>query len=162
MMYCQKKGVEWHEGNVKLKEKIVRILQILIRSWWHGVLTVKRTKYFWFPSPTQLFTQGQWWSILRIHLWQTEQWWALSGLMLQHLGHLKITWPSLKPICWMYSFVAFPRGTAPYNAFQWLVSWWAWLLLILVKLTGSLSIVLKWEETASTVTQVNKTELIKE
>ena len=26
------------------------------------------------------------------HLWQTEQWWALSGLILQHFGHLKITW----------------------------------------------------------------------
>ena len=30
-----------------------------------------------------------------MHLWQTEQWWALSGFMLQHLGHLKITIPSL-------------------------------------------------------------------
>ena len=35
------------------------------------VLTVKRTKYFWLFSPTQLFTQGQWWSIFLIHLWQT-------------------------------------------------------------------------------------------
>ena len=144
---------------------------------------MKRTKYFWFPSPTpkrnrkkiwtiwtesfekfpscylQLLTHGpvkengselvkkiwqlgirmynnflQWWSILRIHLWQTEQWWALkrknkrnfyvhtflsfwifhlSGLMLQHLGHLNITCPSLNPICWMFSLVALPLGTAP-------------------------------------------------
>lgn len=30
-------------------------------------LTVNRTKNLWFFSPTQLFTQGQWWSIFRIH-----------------------------------------------------------------------------------------------
>ena len=90
------------------------------------------------------------------HLWQTEQWWALSGLILQHFGHLKITlkftmftrlsridsntavdqnlprrWrqdglhlplkkskkkstcPSSNPILWIFSFVAFPFGTAP-------------------------------------------------
>ena len=29
-------------------------------------LTVKSTKKRWFFSPTQLFTQGQWWSILRM------------------------------------------------------------------------------------------------
>ena len=34
-------------------------------------LTVKRTKYFWLFSPTQLLTQGQWWSILRMHRRQT-------------------------------------------------------------------------------------------
>ena len=50
-------------------------------------LTVKSTKNFWLFSPTQLLTQGQWWSIFRIHLWQTEQWCARSGLMLQHFGH---------------------------------------------------------------------------
>jgi len=32
------------------------------------ILTVKSTKYFWLFSPTQLLTQGQWWSIFRIHL----------------------------------------------------------------------------------------------
>lgn len=31
------------------------------------VLTVKSTKNRWFFSPTQLFTHGQWWSILRMH-----------------------------------------------------------------------------------------------
>lgn len=30
-------------------------------------LTVNRTKYFWLFSPTQLLTQGQWWSIFRMH-----------------------------------------------------------------------------------------------
>lgn len=109
------------------------------------ILTVKRTKYFWLFSPTQLFTlknkndikmyfkwfskemhntlppamagnrsyHGQWWSIFRMQRWQTEQWCARSGLMLQHFGHLKNTWPSLKPSCWIISLVALPLGTAP-------------------------------------------------
>lgn len=34
------------------------------------VLTVKRTKNLWFFSPTQLLTQGQWWSIFLMHLLQ--------------------------------------------------------------------------------------------
>ena len=34
-------------------------------------LTVKSTKYFWLFSPTQLLTQGQWWSIFRMHRLQT-------------------------------------------------------------------------------------------
>lgn len=34
-------------------------------------LTVKSTKYFWLFSPTQLFTHGQWWSILRMQRLQT-------------------------------------------------------------------------------------------
>lgn len=54
---------------------------------------VNRTKYFWLFSPTQLLTQGQWWSILRMHRLQTLQWCARSGLMLQHLGHLYTTCP---------------------------------------------------------------------
>lgn len=36
-------------------------------------LTVKSTKYFWLFSPTQLLTQGQWWSIFRMHRLQTLQ-----------------------------------------------------------------------------------------
>lgn len=102
-------------------------------------LTVKSTKYFWLFSPTQLLTlklakenqlelilfrvslvfseraiyHGQWWSIFRMHLWHTEQWWARSGLILQHFGHLKNTCPSLKPSCWITSLVALPFGTAP-------------------------------------------------
>lgn len=40
----------------------------LIRS-----LTVKSTKYFWLFSPTQLLTQGQWWSIFRMQRLQTLQ-----------------------------------------------------------------------------------------
>lgn len=32
---------------------------------------MKSTKYFWLVSPTQLFTQGQWWSIFRIQRLQT-------------------------------------------------------------------------------------------
>lgn len=59
---------------------------------------------------------GQWWSILRMHRLHTLQWCALSGFMLQHFGHLKKTWPSLKPNCWIISFVAFPFGTAPLNS----------------------------------------------
>lgn len=34
-------------------------------------LTVKSTKYFWLFSPTQLLTQGQWWSIFRMQRLQT-------------------------------------------------------------------------------------------
>lgn len=36
-------------------------------------LTVKSTKYFWLFSPTQLLTQGQWWSIFRMQRLQTLQ-----------------------------------------------------------------------------------------
>lgn len=40
-------------------------------------LTVKSTKYFWLFSPTQLLTQGQWWSIFRMQrlqtLWESQQ-----------------------------------------------------------------------------------------
>lgn len=53
-----------------------------------AIYIVNSTKYFWLFSPTQLLTHGQWWSIFRIHLLQTLQWCALSGLMLQHFGHL--------------------------------------------------------------------------
>lgn len=35
------------------------------------ILTVNKTKNFWLLSPTQLLTQGQWWSIFLMHLWQT-------------------------------------------------------------------------------------------
>lgn len=42
-------------------------------------LTVKSTKYFWLFSPTQLLTQGQWWSIFRIQrlqtLWESQDVW---------------------------------------------------------------------------------------
>ena len=51
------------------------------------------------------------------HLWQTEQWWALSGLMLQHFGHLKITWGySNKNLWWSMLSVDFgdyTKGTEP-------------------------------------------------
>lgn len=36
-------------------------------------LTVNRAKYFWLPSPTQLLTHGQWWSIFFTHLPHTLQ-----------------------------------------------------------------------------------------
>ena len=36
-------------------------------------LTVKSTKYFWLFSPTQLLTQGQWWSIFLIHRWPKQR-----------------------------------------------------------------------------------------
>lgn len=35
---------------------------------------VKSTKYFWLFSPTQLFTQGQWWSIFLMQRLHTLQW----------------------------------------------------------------------------------------
>lgn len=34
---------------------------------------MKSTKNLWFFSPTQLLTQGQWWSIFRMHLLQILQ-----------------------------------------------------------------------------------------
>ena len=96
------------------------------------------------------------------HLWQTEQWCALSGLMLQHLGHLKITWelktlenqftfyreltcPSSNPILWMFSLVAFPFGTAP------VTEWHAYKIFFgesNLLIPGSVSIVRRWELTA--------------
>ena len=74
---------------------------------------VNRTKYFWFFSPTQLLIQGQWWSIFRMHRLQTLQWWARSGLMLQHLGQLYSTCPDVSCKLAMNSLVALPLGTAP-------------------------------------------------
>lgn len=41
------------------------------------------------------------------------QWWARSGLMLQHLGHLYTTCPGFSCKLSMNSLVAFPLGTAP-------------------------------------------------
>eukprot|EP01052_Picozoa_sp_SAG31_P050727 SAG31_NODE_11709_length_1004_cov_2.230939_2_plen_141_part_00 len=35
---------------------------------------------FWFRAPTQLFTQGQWWSIRLMQPRQTEQWWLRGAL----------------------------------------------------------------------------------
>lgn len=35
------------------------------------ILTVNSTKYFWLLSPTQLLTQGQWWSIFLMQRLQT-------------------------------------------------------------------------------------------
>ena len=35
---------------------------------------VKSKKYFWLSSPTQLLTQGQWWSFLRMQRPHTMQW----------------------------------------------------------------------------------------
>lgn len=39
----------------------------------------------WLPDPTQLPTQGQWWSILMTHSLQMEQWWERGGLITLHL-----------------------------------------------------------------------------
>ena len=40
------------------------MMRILIEAWRKQQgLTVNKTKYFWLFSPTQLLTQGQWWSI---------------------------------------------------------------------------------------------------
>ena len=43
------------------------------------------------------------------HLWHTEQWCALSGLMLQHFGHLKIT----SRIEIDFYFSLYKKGTGP-------------------------------------------------
>ena len=45
-------------------------------------------KAFWFFKPTQLFTQGQWWSIRSTHDLHTEQWWVRSGLTAEHFLHV--------------------------------------------------------------------------
>lgn len=42
--------------------------------------TKKHINTLWFLIPTQLFIQGQWWSILSTHLSQTRQWRALIVL----------------------------------------------------------------------------------
>lgn len=83
----------------------------LMRCWlaWHA--SVHQS----YPIADSITHHGQWWSILRIQRWHTEQWCARSGLILQHFGHLKNTWPSLRPICCIISLVAFPFGTAPCN-----------------------------------------------
>lgn len=41
-------------------------------------------KYLRFWNPTQLFSQGQWWSMFSTHLLHVEQWWQLheAGLPL--------------------------------------------------------------------------------
>ena len=48
----------------------------------------KSKKCFWFLNPTQLFTQGQWWSILATQPLQVEQWWAFGGFKASHFLHL--------------------------------------------------------------------------
>jgi hypothetical protein len=47
--------------------------------------TNSRMKCFLFQNPMQLFIQGQWWSMFRIHLLHEEQWWHLSGLNTLHI-----------------------------------------------------------------------------
>lgn len=55
----------------------------------------------------------------QIHTVLYLQWWALSGLMLQHLGHLYTTCPGLSCKLSMNSLVAFPLGTAPWGGVGW-------------------------------------------
>lgn len=45
----------------------------------------KSRKYLWLYWPIQLPVHGQWWSILKIHLLQCEQWWVRGGLTIRHL-----------------------------------------------------------------------------
>lgn len=47
-------------------------------------------KNFWLLMPTQLFTHGQWWSILMMHRLQMLQWWARGGLKLLHRAHWRL------------------------------------------------------------------------
>lgn len=60
------------------------------------------------------------------------QWWALSGLILQHLGHLYTTWPGLSCRLSINSLVAFPLGTAPWardgrqNQYKEFNFWFQW------------------------------------
>lgn len=56
-------------------------------------------KYFWFHCPTQLLIQGQWWSILKMHLPQMRQWCARGGRYISHLESttsLVLLLPSLR------------------------------------------------------------------
>ena len=74
-------------------------------------------KYFWFFSPTQLFIQGQWWSILLMQCLHILQWWALGGRYISHLVQIVQSsfgamlppslWLSEKSILWL------GRGTIP-------------------------------------------------
>lgn len=68
----------------KFSGKILhKSLQFIFRlHYYEKTSTVNSTKYFWFPSPTQLFTHGQWWSIRLTHLPHTLQWCARSGFTL--------------------------------------------------------------------------------
>jgi hypothetical protein len=61
------------------------------------------------------------------------QWWARSGLMLQHLGHLYTTCPGFNCKLSMNSLVAFPLGTAP----------------------GSVSMAQQWEAKAKKASRLN-------
>lgn len=134
---------------LRCKTKITYFVGLFYDLERKQIFTVNRTKYFLLFSPTQLFTHGQWWSILRIHRWHTEQWCALSGLMLQHFGHLKNIWPSASPNCSIISLVAFPQGTAPYfndhimNIFGGTFPWVDQPLF-----TGSDNVVRKWDANA--------------
>lgn len=79
-------------------------------------LTVNRTKYFWLFSPTQLLTQGQWWSIFRIHRLQT-----LQGPQGRPSGAVRAAGaqPSREPSPSFCSTLGASLGTAP----QWLGVW---------------------------------------
>lgn len=94
------------------------------------------------------------------YLWQTEQWWALSGLIEQHFWHLKITCPCCNPILWIISLVAFPLGTAPCKKLKLYMdemdkntkkkNWW---------LTGSVNMVLICDTNANTENARNNSKL---
>ena len=58
-------------------------------------------KKWWFLSPIQFPTQGQWWSNLEMHLSQTEQCFDLMGLLTRHeLQNITGSKPSLSA-SWM-------------------------------------------------------------
>jgi len=40
---------------------------------------MKSKNHLWLFIPTQLFIQGQWWSMFITHCWHKEQWWPLIG-----------------------------------------------------------------------------------
>ena len=63
----QEQGVDRHHSYVELEQGGKRAK----KPGWNErrtKLTVKSTKNFWLFSPTQLLTQGQWWSIFLMHL----------------------------------------------------------------------------------------------
>ena len=69
-------------------------------------------KYFWFLSPTQLFIQGQWWSILLMQCLQILQWCARGGLYISHLNTIDYNMILIKSFILDF-LAASPRANCP-------------------------------------------------
>ena len=85
--------------------------------------------------PTQLPTKGQWWSILRTQMLQTEQWWALGGFTSLHFAQNSNWKNSSTLFAFPLTFLRFVKYSSDRESAIALPSSSTWYLLTIGKLT---------------------------